>query len=131
MSKDIKLHPKYGLNAVLDQCPLCGGTNNQIVLLGAAYKEQAPMKMIVSGEPCDECKMMMKKGVLLISVKDGTDKKNPYRTGRKFCLKWTAAKKIFGEVPEKHVMFIEDGALDKLGFPKKIEKSKGKEDRCS
>lgn len=114
----IKLHPEYGLNPTISQCLLCGGEKNEVVLLGSAYNERAPMKMVVNSEPCDECKQMMEVGILLISVKDGSDTENPFRTGRKFSIKIDACQRIFGQIPEKRAAFVEDICLDKLGFPK-------------
>jgi hypothetical protein len=114
---NIRLHKEHGVNPTISQCPLCGGDKNEVVLLGSACKERAPMRMVVNNEPCDECKEMMKAGILLISVRDGTDQKNPFRTGKKFSIKEEAFERIFGEIPGKRVAFIEDSCLVKLGFP--------------
>lgn len=91
------------------------------------------MHMEVPGKPCDNCKEMMKQGVVIISVKDGTDHDNPYRTGRIFCVRDEAVKKMLGEIPPKRACFIEDSMLDTMGFPpltklqpkEKEEKKKG------
>ena len=127
----IILHPEHGVNPTIPQCCICGKEKNQIALLGNKYKGQAPMKMVIDGEPCEECKKMMKVGILLISVKDGSDKKNPYRTGIKVAIKEEAFEKAFGKVPEKRIAFIEDSMLKKTGIydlvmnQKKEEKSNG------
>lgn len=113
----IRLHKKYGVNPTISQCPLCGGDKNEVVLLGSACKEEAPMRMVVNNEPCDECKKMMKAGILLISVMDGTDQNNPFRTGKKYSIKAEAFERIFGQIPEKRAAFIEDSCLERLGFP--------------
>ena len=114
----IRLHKEHGLNPTIAQCFLCGGEKNEVVLLGSAYKEKAPMRMVIDKEPCDDCRHMSKVGILLISVQDGTDPQNPYRTGRKFSIKEEAFQRIFGQIPDKRAAFIEDSCLDKLGFPK-------------
>ena len=117
----MRLHKEHGLNPTIAQCPLCGKEKNEIALLGGAMKEQAPMKMVIDDEPCEECKEMMNAGILIISVKDGSDKKNPYRTGLKAAIKEEAFEKIFGEIPKKRVAFIEDGALKKTGIYDQIK----------
>lgn len=68
---------KHGLNPSIAQCFFCGKDKNEILLLGAAYKEEAPMHMCFNHEPCDECKKLMEMGVLLISVRNGENAINP------------------------------------------------------
>lgn len=41
----VRLHPKYGVNPTIPTCFWCGKDKNEIALLGAAYKEEAPMHM--------------------------------------------------------------------------------------
>jgi hypothetical protein len=116
----IPLHREFGLNPTIavSHCPLCGKKQDEGILLpGAKCKEKAPMYTEVPGKPCDNCKEMMKQGVVIVSVRDGTDHDNPYRTGRIFCVREEAVKKMLGEIPAKRACFIEDSALDKMGFP--------------
>ena len=56
MKGDIKLHKEHGLNPTVPICIYCGKDKNEVALLGAAYKEEAPMHMILNNEPCDSCK---------------------------------------------------------------------------
>jgi deoxycytidylate deaminase len=112
----MRLNEKHGLNPTIAQCPICAGEKNEIALLGNAMKEQAPMKMVIDNEPCDECKEMMNAGILIISVRDGSDKNNPFRTGLKAAIREEAFEKIFGDIPKQRVAFIEDGALKKTGL---------------
>jgi len=117
------LHNKYGLNATIPTCFICGKDKNEIALLGAAYQEEAPMHMCIDKEPCEECKKMAAQGVLLVSVKDNTDKENPYRTGSLIVIKEEAFKRIFNQdPPEKRIAFIEDSVLEKTGIKKVAEK---------
>jgi len=112
----MRIHKEYGLNPTIAQCPLCGKEKNEIALLGDAMEEQAPMKMVIDDEPCDECKEMMGAGILLISVKDGSDKENPYRTGLKAAIREEAFEKVFGEIPTQRFAFVEDSVLKKTGI---------------
>jgi hypothetical protein len=58
----IILHPKYGVNPTIPICIYCGKEKNEVALLGAAYKEEAPMYMIIDHEPCDSCKKKVEEG---------------------------------------------------------------------
>ena len=77
----IKLSKKHGLNPSLEKCFFCG-KDKGIILFGELKDDQeAPREVVLNMEPCNECKELMKKGVMLIEVKDVCDPKNPYRTG--------------------------------------------------
>jgi len=67
-SKSIRVHPKYGVNPTIPVCVWCGKERNEVAMLGAAYKEEAPMRMILDYEPCDDCKDKMKLGVAIIEA---------------------------------------------------------------
>src|SRR3972149_1031265 len=80
----IRLHPQHGLNPTIPVCWYCGKAKNEVVLLGAAYKEQASMHMILDKEPCEECKGWMEQGIILIEVEEprpGENPENPRRLG--------------------------------------------------
>jgi hypothetical protein len=116
----IRLHKEHGLNPTIPTCFICGKEKNEVVLLGAAFKEQAPMHMVLDKSPCDQCKEYMKLGVILISVKDGSDHEDPYRTGGWVVVKKEAARRMFGEsLGKSRMAFLEDTAWDKIGLPRK------------
>jgi hypothetical protein len=117
--KGIRLHKEHGLNPTIPQCFFCGKDKDEIVLLGAAYKEEAPMKMCVDQIPCDECKKLMEMGVLLISVQDGSNRNNPYRTGKLVVITQEVAKRVFNNIGESRVAFIEESAWQRIGLPEK------------
>lgn len=110
--KGIRLHPKYGLNPTISQCIICGKDMNEIVLLGAACKDRAPMKMITSIEPCDECrKKYLATGVLLI---ESDEEKNP--TGKLAVITDSAFEDFFDvPIPAKKICYVEFGLLKKIG----------------
>jgi len=115
----LRLHKKYGVNPTVPICFFCGKEKGEVVLLGAAYKGEAPMHLCIDKSPCDECKKMMEVGVMLISVREGSDEKNPYRTGALAIIKPEAAKRIFGDsIGDSRVAFVVDEAWDKLGLPR-------------
>lgn len=90
MSNGVKLSPKHGLNPTIPVCFFCGKDKNEIALPGKINREddEAPMKMILDFEPCDECKKKFAEGVLLIEVTSHPEyigmpiAKDAYPTGR-------------------------------------------------
>jgi len=59
----IRLSKKYGVNPTIPVCFLCGEAKNEVVLLGAAHKGEAPMHMLLDQVPCEKCKERMKEYV--------------------------------------------------------------------
>lgn len=112
----ILLHKEYGLNPTISQCFYCGKEKNEIALLGAYCKDKAPMKSVTNYEPCDECRELMEKGFMLIEAKDGSDQKNPYRTGHMTVISLEAAKQIFEGIDfdKQRWSFIEEGVLKQI-----------------
>ena len=90
MSKPIKLSPQHGLNPTIPVCFFCGNEKNEIALLGKINREddEAPRKMVVDFEPCEECQKKFAEGVLLIEVSSTPEyigmpiAENAYPTGR-------------------------------------------------
>lgn len=86
MKDGIKLHPEHGLNPSIEVCMICGEEMG-IALLGNNIKGQAPHH-ICTGGVCDNCKKIIDDGgCFIIEVEDGSDQKNPYRTGRYCAIK--------------------------------------------
>jgi len=109
MGKSIRLHKEHGLNPTISQCIICGEDKNEIMLLGAAYKEQAPMHMVMTVEPCDKCReKYLSVGILLVEAEEN-DKGDRIPTSRVLVLKEEAFKRVFPEmtVPEKRIAFVE------------------------
>lgn len=125
MGDSIRLHPVHGVNPTIPTCFLCGESKNELVLLGAAYKGEAPMKICLDKTPCDKCKGFMAKGIIFISIRNGEPQSdNPYRTGA-WCVvteeafrRWPLDEASKEDGLKSRVMFIEDGAWDKLGLPR-------------
>ena len=70
----ILLSPKHGLNPSLDTCFWCGKSKG-VALLGRIKKSgdddvEAPKELVMSLEPCDDCKKKFALGVHLIEVDD-------------------------------------------------------------
>lgn len=108
MSKNIRLHAKYGLNPTLSICFYCGKETGDIAILGANYDGEAPQHMCTSLEPCDECKEKFKDAVLVIEARrDERDK--PIPTGR-----WAAIKKECVTVSNKGIMFADTETMNQL-----------------
>lgn len=122
----IRLHPKHGLNPTVPTCFWCGNDKNEVVLLGAAYKGEAPMHMCMDYEPCDTCKSGMESGVTLIEATDKPVQKVPeiqqgvYPTGRWWVITHDAAERLFN-VPVQTKAFIEVGVAEQIGLVATLE----------
>ena len=120
--KSLRLHPKYGLNPTVSTCIICGKEKNEVALLGANYKEEAPMHMVTSIEPCDACKkrILDSDGVLLLEAEQTIEigKKPSYKfTGSLVVIRREAFQRMCPkmEVPTCRTVFIEPGILQKIG----------------
>lgn len=86
MSKGIEISPKHGLNPTIPVCFWCGKDKNEIDLLGRIREKtknryganvtkrdsdiEAPSRMVIDYEPCDECMKMWDSGVAVIEVQE-------------------------------------------------------------
>ncbi len=114
---DIRLHKKYGLNVTIPVCFICGKDKNEVAMLGAAYKEEAPMRMMLDRSPCQECEGLMEQGIILISVRDGESSDNPYRTGGWVVVRDTV-EWLSDEEKKMRVVFVPDKAWDGMKLPR-------------
>lgn len=120
----IRVSEKHGVNPSLEQCFVCGEAKG-VVLFGRMKGDaEAPRQVCMDKEPCDKCKEHMTMGVILISVKEGTDMDNPYRTGG-WCVvkeevipRMGASEEMTRDILKKRVCFIEDRAWDAMGLPR-------------
>ena len=131
----IRLHSKHGLNPTMTKCFFCGESKD-ILLVGSKVTQfrnagvpvssdgKMPMNIGAVGyEPCQKCKKYMDMGVILISVKDGEEGKNPYRTGGWVVVKDDYISKVFDthisqDILKNRVAFIPDESWDRLGLPR-------------
>jgi hypothetical protein len=123
--KGIRLHKLWGLNPTIPVCIVCGKEKGEVALLGAAYKERAPMHMIIDVEPCPDCReKFLKTGVMIVEAEEdryGDPKAKIKPNGNMVIVKAEAFPHIFnGPVPEGHIAFAEPGVLVKLGLLKVI-----------
>lgn len=86
MSKGIEVSPKHGLNPTIPVCFWCGKDKNEIALLGRIREKtknryganvtkqdsdiEAPRRMVLDYEPCDECQKMWDSGVAVIEAQE-------------------------------------------------------------
>jgi len=128
MSGSIRLHPKHGLNPTMPVCFCCGQDTGEIALLGAAYKGEAPHRMVMDKAPCKKCQDLMTRGVILIETRDGEEGENPYRTGYMTVVTVEAARNIFNkniDLEKNRVFFIEERVLKTMmGDLYRVEKEK-------
>lgn len=115
----IKVSKEHGLNPSIGVCPLCGNENGEIYLLGhQPGDKKAPMYVQhPNGSTCKTCTDYKEKGIVLVIVEEGSNKKQPNRTGKIVVIKEEAAAKIFGDDVLKHrAAFIEKTIAEKLGI---------------
>lgn len=119
----MRLHREHGVNPTIPRCYFCGEDKNEVALLGAAYKTQAPMRgLCLDRNPCDKCEGYMKMGVILIEVRDGEKGDDPYRAGGWVVIKDEAVKRMLGggdllaEILKRRVAFIPTEAWNALGL---------------
>lgn len=108
--KSIKFHPKYGLNPTIPICFYCGKDKDEIVALGASYKDEAPARMLLNLEPCDKCKERFKNRTLLVECK-GTEPRFENLTGR-WAAVWTEA--LREDLQNKPFLYIGPDLMEEL-----------------
>lgn len=132
MSKSIRLSPKYGLNPSLMKCYYC--MEDYGIAIPGLLKDdkQAPHEAVWETNPCGNCKEHMKRGVILISIRDGErpppkgQTPNPYRTGSWCVVTDEAIERMFPEgmvraVKTSRFAFVEDQAWRLLGLPRTVD----------
>jgi hypothetical protein len=124
VSGSIRLSGKHGVNPALLVCFLCGKETG-VALLGLLKGDAEAPRRMCDPEPCNECKDLMERGVILISVDESktTDPANPYRTGGWVVLRDTAVARMFNPPMREHILkvraaFLADDAWDRLGLPR-------------
>lgn len=66
---NIQLSPNHGVNPTMGICMYCKREDGSVSLLGRLPGDaEAERYSIVSDEPCDACKELMKQGVMLVEV---------------------------------------------------------------
>ena len=142
----LRLHSKHGLNPTMTNCYFCGEPS-EILLVGNAVNQFKKAGVHVSEDgrmpheigainttPCQKCEEYMKKGIMLISIRDGEGKEveqatkekripTPYRTGKicvmteKGFLKIPMPKTLQKQVLRARFLFVPDTIWEMLGLP--------------
>lgn len=111
-------------NVALTKCYICG--KDDAILLATRYnKKGEPVQDLtqfhgkaINTKPCNKCREYMEQGIILISVRDNSEKENPYRTGGWCVIKEEIAGKIFNiDLKINRILFIEDALWEKLNLP--------------
>lgn len=68
--ESIKISSKHGLNPSIPICFWCGKDKNEILLLGKIDRKdsEAPNRVFVDYEPCEECKKVIGNNIHVIGV---------------------------------------------------------------
>lgn len=132
----LRLSQKHGVNPSVEQCFYCM-KDVGVILFGKMKANrrtgerdpEAPRQVCFgpNSEPCDECKGLMKQGVMLVSVDEekSTDNENPWRTGNVAVVRDEAVERweeLFGRDMVEHILarrfsFISDPVWEMLGLP--------------
>lgn len=128
MSRSIRVSEKHGVNPSVTHCFFCQKAVGVALFGRLPGDAEAPHAVALDHEPCDECKLVMSKGVILISVdetKSAGDLTNPYRTGGWCAVSEDFIRRVLENATElrdtvlaKRIAFIPDDAWDMLGLPR-------------
>jgi hypothetical protein len=137
LGKDsIELSLKHGVNPCIPKCFFCNRDKNEILLFGKMkplkdvdgyvldHDPEAPRGMVLDKEPCDECGALMGRGIILVSVRDGEQGNNPYRTGGWVVAKddlverMVTTKELADRILKSRFAFIPDEVWDVVGLPR-------------
>jgi hypothetical protein len=88
----IRLHPQHGLNPTMPICFWCGEETGEIALLGAAYKKEAPRRMVLNHDPCTRCSEQMALGICIMEC--GGTMNHPEPTGSWVVITEDAARRL-------------------------------------
>ena len=115
MGKSIRLHPKHGLNPTVPICFYCQKEKGEVALLGAAYKGEAPMHMVLDLVPCEKCKEKIGDGVILLEKHDREAKP----TGRFIVLRRESWSRYFNIPTPQKMAYADRETFDMLvkGLP--------------
>lgn len=126
MSKSIRISPKHGLNPAIPVCFFCGKPKNELVLMGKLKGDaEAPKNVCLDYEPCDACKALFARNILLMGVTTTPNGDQPpiqdnlYPTGSYVVITREAAGRVFQDeaakaILEKGKAFLEEPALQDL-----------------
>lgn len=122
----IYLSPAHGVNPSVEKCFFCL-EDRGVVLFGRLKGDaEAPRTVVLNKEPCDNCRELMGRGIILISVDESKseDRQNPWRSGGWCVVKDEAVRRmittpeLLDAVLEKRMAFVPDDAWDKIGLPR-------------
>lgn len=109
----------------LTKCFICGKDSDIVMNRFFTKKHAEAVKQmhgkVITKEPCNECKKLMEKGIICISVSN-SDK--DYRTGSMCVVKPNSFDKIIKDkamlkdIKAKRVCFIDDSSWDQIGLPR-------------
>ena len=123
----IYLSPAHGVNPALEVCFYCQKERG-VVLFGRLKGDaEAPRTVVLNKEPCDNCKELMGRGIILISVDESKsdDSQNPWRTGgwvvvhERALRRWgIKSAELLETICKQRVAFLPDDVWDKIGLPR-------------
>jgi len=131
----IRIDPKYGVNPSVFHCFYCGESAGVALFGRLRGGGEAPRDCgVIDVIPCSQCEEYMRQGVILISVRDGEEGENPYRTGCLVVVKDRAIRDLLAEpirskVLEMRFAFVPDSVWDAWGLPREDGATAGTEEK--
>lgn len=132
MGDSIRLSEKHGVNPAIPLCFYCNAPKNEVILAGRLKGDvEAPRAAVWDKVPCDKCLEMMQMGVILISVKDGEENDNPYRTGgwvvvtEDFVRRVVQPVELLEHILMRRMAFVPDTVWEHMGLPNEADVGQG------
>lgn len=104
-------------------CFFCGQKKNEIALFGKLPNDaEAPQDVCLDHRPCDNCKDLMERGIMLIEVTDDCPDAEHYRTGRMVVvteefIARTMTPEAADLLLQRRACFVRHADYEKFGFP--------------
>jgi hypothetical protein len=126
----VSYSPKHGVNPTQLWCFFCNKACG-IALCGRLKGDAEAPRRVVNPGPCDECKELMKQGIIFISVNESLTEnpKDPYRSGGWCVLREDAVRRmplddeVKNKILEARMSFMSDEVWDAFGLPRGKEQT--------
>ena len=129
MKDSIRLSKEHGVNPSMSICFYCGETKELLLLGKLKNDEEAPRKMMIDYEPCEDCKEKFSRGILIIEAieepkYEGQPEitKNVYPSGPHWVVKKQVIQKLIADkdlvedIIEKRAMFVTKETAEEIGL---------------
>jgi hypothetical protein len=124
MKNAIIVSKKHGVNPMIPRCFFCGAAKNEVALMGRLPGDaEAPHNAVIDNAPCDQCKVHMEQGIMLIGVVGNSDPNSGRRTGMMVVVKEEMIKRVINNAEllaqtlAQRMAFVPEDVWGTLGLP--------------